>query len=184
MSTPGSKTCPMSKQVVGSSIRLLAAFFCSRHLMWLAVMSNFRLALLKDGDCAVLNRGEVLSPTIPVHHLQRTETHCEQKVQNKIQLVSKHFLYFFDNFSSFLLFCPDFWSHHHDYICLESENIWFSRVDHNDGQILSTMEWSMVFVKVPLCSMVFQWFLYNWTIAIEWMVLQLTIFIDGMVNGF
>ena len=41
------------------------------------------------------------------------------------------------------------------------------RVDHNDGQILSTMEWSMVFVKVPLLSMVFQWFLYNWTIAIE-----------------
>ena len=25
-----------------------------------------------------------------------------------------------------------------------------SVVDHNDGQILCTMEWSMVFVKVPL----------------------------------
>ena len=58
------------------------------------------------------------------------------------------------------------------------------RVDHNDGQILSTMEWSMVFVKVPLQLMVFQWFLHNWTIAIEWMVLRLTIVIDGMVNGF
>ena len=42
-----------------------------------------------------------------------------------------------------------------------------SPIDHNDGQILSTVEWSMVFVKIPLCLMVFQWFLYNWTIAIE-----------------
>ena len=25
-----------------------------------------------------------------------------------------------------------------------------SSIDHNDGQIVSTMEWSMVFVKVPL----------------------------------
>ena len=57
-------------------------------------------------------------------------------------------------------------------------------LDHNNGKILSTMEWLMVFVKVPLFSMVFQWFLYNCTIAIEWMVLQLTIVIDGMVNGF
>ena len=56
-------------------------------------------------------------------------------------------------------------------------------LDHNNGQILSKMEWSVVFVKV-LYSMVFQWFLYNCTIAIEWMVLQLTIVIDGMVNGF
>ena len=42
-----------------------------------------------------------------------------------------------------------------------------SSLDHNDGQILSTMKWSMVFVKVPLYSMVFQWFLYNYAIAIE-----------------
>ena len=59
-----------------------------------------------------------------------------------------------------------------------------TKIDHNDGQILSKMEWSMVFVKVPLQLMVFQWFFHNWTIAIEWMVLQLTIVIDGMVNGF
>ena len=32
--------------------------------------------------------------------------------------------------------------------------------------------------------MVFRWFLYNWTITIECMILRLTIVIDGMVNGF
>ena len=57
-------------------------------------------------------------------------------------------------------------------------------LDHNNGKILSTMEWSMVFVKVPMQLMVFLWFFHNWTIAIEWMVLRLTIVIDGMVNGF
>merc|ERR1712052_82694 len=59
---------------------------------------------------------------------------------------------------------------------------------------MGTMEWLMVFVKVPLVSMVFQWFFRfqplvsmvfpmffsNRTIAIEWMVLWLTIDIDGL----
>ena len=31
-------------------------------------------------------------------------------------------------------------------------------MDHNDGKFLRTMEWLMVFVKVPLESMVFQCF--------------------------
>ena len=46
-------------------------------------------------------------------------------------------------------------------------SILVNRIDHNNGKILSTMEWSMVFVKVPLQLMVFQWFFHNWTIAIE-----------------
>ena len=67
---------------------------------------------------------------------------------------------------------------HFGLICkkdIGSEALWF---------VTQVWRWSMVFVKVPLQLMVFQWFLYNWTIAIEWMVLRLTIVIDGMVNGF
>ena len=82
------------------------------------------------------------------------------------------------------------------------------KVDLNDGKNFTTMEWLMVFVEVPLMSMVFQWFFTceplvsmvfqlffrfqplvsmvfpmvfsNPTIAIEWMVLWLTIDIDGL----
>ena len=35
----------------------------------------------------------------------------------------------------------------------------------SNGKIFTTMEWSMVFVKVPLYSMVFQWFFYMLTIG-------------------
>ena len=37
----------------------------------------------------------------------------------------------------------------------------------SDGKILTTMEWLMVFAKVPLKSMVFQWFFYMWTIGVN-----------------
>ena len=32
------------------------------------------------------------------------------------------------------------------------------QLELSDGKILTTMEWLMVFAKVPLYSMVFQWF--------------------------
>ena len=35
-----------------------------------------------------------------------------------------------------------------------------AHIDLSDGKILTTMEWLMVFAKVPLKSMVFQWFFY------------------------
>ena len=37
----------------------------------------------------------------------------------------------------------------------------------SDGKILTTMEWLMVFAKVPLYSMVFQWFSNMWTIGVN-----------------
>ena len=42
-----------------------------------------------------------------------------------------------------------------------------SVLDYDDGKFLGSMEWSMVFVKVPLESMVFQRFFYNWTIDVD-----------------
>ena len=40
-------------------------------------------------------------------------------------------------------------------------------VDHNDGQFLTTMKWSTVFVTVPLESMVFNSFFYSRTIVVD-----------------
>ena len=44
--------------------------------------------------------------------------------------------------------------------------------DHNHGQFLRTLELSMVFVKVLMESMVFQWFFFSFFFLIETLVLM------------
>ena len=56
-------------------------------------------------------------------------------------------------------------------------------VELSDGKILTTMEWLMVFAKVPLYSMVFQWFSNMWTIGVNGFSMVFYLWIIG-VNGF
>ena len=51
-----------------------------------------------------------------------------------------------------------FWRWHRLIFC--QKNTWL-RLDHSDGKLLGTLEWSMVFVKVPFGSMVFQWVFFT-----------------------
>ena len=57
-----------------------------------------------------------------------------------------------------------FWRWHRLIFC--QKNTWL-RLDHSDGKLLGTLEWSMVFVKVPFGSMVFQWFFYKLAIVVD-----------------